>query len=67
MRLANGEQRAIKTGATDGTNLVVLDGLAGGEDILASPPAPAGSATSAQNKSTGMGMMGGPPSGGARR
>lgn len=67
VRLANGEQRAIKTGATDGTNLVVLDGLAGGEDILASPPAPAGSAKSAQNKSTGMGMMGGPPSGGARR
>ncbi len=69
VRLANGEQRAIKTGATDGTSLVVLEGLEGGEDILASTPAPAGTAKPAAGQGQrggGMGMMGGQPGGGRR-
>lgn len=71
VRLASGEERPIQTGATDGTRMVVLDGLSEGDDVLAS--APAASTTSAgggqqqrsggQSAMRGMGM-GGPPGGG---
>ncbi|WP_437949356.1 efflux RND transporter periplasmic adaptor subunit [Sorangium sp. So ce296] len=38
VRLANGEERPIKTGATDGTSMVVVEGLSEGDDVLASAP-----------------------------
>ena len=34
--LASGERRMIKTGPTDGTKMVVLGGLEGGEEIVVS-------------------------------
>jgi len=34
VELANGEQRPIKTGPTDGVKMVVLEGLSGGEEIV---------------------------------
>jgi HlyD family secretion protein len=74
VRLANGEERTIQTGATDGSKMVVLGGLEEGDDVLASAPAaPKTDATqrpqgSGQNpmRSVGMGGpgMGGPPGGG---
>jgi HlyD family secretion protein len=70
VRLASGEERVIKTGATDGARMVVLDGLADGDTVLASAPAaatakPATSAAGGQSAMRGMGM-GGPPPGGGR-
>ncbi len=65
VRLSSGQERPIKTGGTDGTSLVVLEGLSDGDTILASVPA--SSATpkgSGQSRGGGMGMMGGPPPGG---
>ena len=61
VRLANGQQRPIETGSTDGTSLVVLKGVEEGDDILASAPTAATAAKTAQNKQQngGMGMMGG--------
>ncbi|MBL8744604.1 MAG: efflux RND transporter periplasmic adaptor subunit [Myxococcales bacterium] len=65
VRLANGQQRPIEAGGTDGTNLVVLKGVEEGDDILAS--APAAPSAKAQNKQQGgMGMMGGGKPPGAR-
>jgi HlyD family secretion protein len=69
VRLASGEERPIKTGATDGTRMVVLDGLAEGDDVLASAPAASPSSKEqsqkqgSQSPMRGMGM-GGPPPGG---
>jgi RND family efflux transporter MFP subunit len=61
VRLANGQQRPIETGSTDGTSLVVLMGVEEGDDILASAPTAATAAKTGQAKqqSGGMGMMGG--------
>ncbi|KYF48092.1 hemolysin D [Sorangium cellulosum] len=42
VRLASGEERPIKTGATDGAHMVVLEGLSEGDDVLASAPPAAG-------------------------
>ncbi|XXX72283.1 efflux RND transporter periplasmic adaptor subunit [Sorangium sp. So ce134] len=64
VRLANGEERPIKTGATDGTNMVVAEGLSEGDDVLASAPvvsAPGpqqgqGQQRGGQNPMRGMGM-----------
>ncbi|MGK4003812.1 efflux RND transporter periplasmic adaptor subunit [Sorangium sp. So ce1036] len=39
VRLESGEERTIRTGATDGTHMVVLEGLSEGDDVLASAPA----------------------------
>ncbi len=36
--LASGEERPIKTGATDGAQMIVVDGLSEGDTILASAP-----------------------------
>lgn len=71
--LANGEERPIKTGATDGAQMIVLEGLEEGERILASAPVviPEGAPAQGQGQRggnpsmRGMGMgMGGPPRGG---
>lgn len=63
VRLANGEERTIRTGATDGTHMVVLEGLSEGDVVLASAPAPATSGPpqrqgqrGGQNPMRGMGM-----------
>ncbi|WP_437629756.1 efflux RND transporter periplasmic adaptor subunit [Sorangium sp. So ce854] len=62
VRLASGEERPIKTGATDGSHMVVLEGLSEGDDVLASaPPAAAPGAQQGQrpggsNPMRGMGM-----------
>ncbi|WP_437284075.1 efflux RND transporter periplasmic adaptor subunit [Sorangium sp. So ce406] len=64
VRLANGEERPIKTGATDGTQMVVVEGLSEGDDVLASAPAaapPQGQGQGqrqggGQNPMRGMGM-----------
>lgn len=67
VRLANGEQRPIKTGTTDGTRMVVLEGVDEGDSILAAPPASSAKAGGAnRSQQPGMGMMGGPPQGGRR-
>lgn len=66
VRLANGEQRPIKTGTTDGNTMVVLEGLSEGDDILASAPAPTTTAATQAPPGGGMGMMGGNPGGGNR-
>lgn len=64
VRLVGGEERTIVTGATDGTHIAVLKGLAPGDRVLAGstqrkdgPPQPGG-----QNPMRGMGM-GGPRGG----
>ncbi|WP_438013730.1 efflux RND transporter periplasmic adaptor subunit [Sorangium sp. So ce315] len=62
VRLANGEERPIKTGATDGTRMVVLEGLSEGDDVLASAPSAAapgpqqGQRPGGSNPMRGMGM-----------
>jgi HlyD family secretion protein len=69
VKLANGEERKIVTGATDGTQMVVLEGLQEGDDVLAS--APVASATPAQRPNQapmpGMGMGSGMGNGSGRR
>jgi len=71
--LASGEERPIKTGATDGTQMIVVDGLSEGDKVLASAPVSAEAKAPAQGKAQqqgggssmrGMGMgMGAAPSG----
>lgn len=64
VRLASGEERPIKTGATDGTRMVVLEGLSEGDAVLASAPptgAPGpqqgqGQRSGGSNPMRGMGM-----------
>jgi HlyD family secretion protein len=67
VRLANGEERAIRTGGTDGTHMVVLEGLDEGDDVVASPPAASAQSPQrpgGQNPMRGMGMgMGARPRG----
>ncbi len=61
VKLANGDERAIATGVTDGTQIVVTDGLSEGDDVLASAPlaAPAQAQRTNQAPIPGMGMSGG--------
>lgn len=66
VRLANGEQRPIKTGATDGNRMIVLEGIDEGDTILAAAPAPSGQ-KSAAPQGQGNPMMGGGMSGGNRQ
>jgi HlyD family secretion protein len=60
VKLPSGEEREIKTGGTDGARMVILDGLAEGDQILASAPA-AAPAQQPRNQGPfpGMGMGGG--------
>ena len=58
VKLQNGEERTIKTGSTDGTQMVVLEGVGEGEHVLAGAP-PAGAAQRQQGPIPGMGMGGG--------
>ncbi len=55
--LSSGEKRPIKTGASDGTRLVVTEGLAEGETILATAPATAKPTGQGQNQPPPGGMM----------
>jgi len=63
VRLPDGAERSIHVGATDGTQMVVLDGLQDGDTVLASAPisAPAAVANNSSNRAPipGMGMGGG--------
>jgi HlyD family secretion protein len=45
VRLPGGEQRPVRTGATDGTDIVVVEGLEEGEQVLSSGQAAAGEET----------------------
>jgi HlyD family secretion protein len=65
VKLASGEERAIKTGSTDGTQMVVLEGLSDGDRVLAAAPPPA--AQRQQGPMPGMGMGGGMRGGGRNR
>lgn len=58
VKLSNGEERTIKTGSTDGTQMVVLEGVTEGERVIAGAP-PAGGAPRMQGPMPGMGMGGG--------
>jgi HlyD family secretion protein len=68
VRLQSGEERTVKIGGTDGTSMVVLEGLNDGDMVLTSSPSPAGTARpTGTTKGGGMGMgMGAPPSGRSR-
>lgn len=62
VRLPDGAERSIHVGATDGTQMVVLDGLRDGDTVLASAPVSAPvAATNNTNRAPipGMGMGGG--------
>jgi HlyD family secretion protein len=58
VKLASGEERSIETGATDGSQMVVLKGLDAGEDLLASvsTPKPVTQQRPNQGPMPGMGM-----------
>lgn len=62
VKLPNGEERTIVTGGTDGTRMVVTEGLSEGDDVLASMPAPA----AGQGPQRPGGPMGGMLGGGRR-
>jgi HlyD family secretion protein len=63
VKLANGEERTIVTGSTDGTQMVVKSGLNDGEQVVAATPPPA-----AGNQNQRMqGAMPGMSMGGGRR
>jgi HlyD family secretion protein len=65
VKLANGEERSIRTGSTDGTQMVVTEGLGEGERVLAAaPPASAGPQNNQRGMMPGMPGMG---MGGGRR
>lgn len=66
VRLPNGEQRPIKTGTTDGSRMVVLEGVDEGDSIMASAPASSARSGGTARPQSGMGVMGGPPGGGRR-
>lgn len=62
VKLPSGEERDIVTGGTDGAQMVVLEGLREGEDVLASAPAPTPPAAGQRGPGgpmPGMGMGGG--------
>jgi len=58
VKLQNGEERTIKTGSTDGTQMAVLEGLGEGDRVLAGAPPPR-AGPSMQGPMPGMGMGGG--------
>jgi len=58
VKLQNGEERTIKTGSTDGSQMVVLEGVGEGERVVAGAPPP-GAAQRQQGPMPGMGMGGG--------
>lgn len=64
VRLAGGEERTLRTGSTDGTSMVVLEGLAEGDDVLVGATSTTKKTTtqSGQGSMRGMGM-GAPPAG----
>jgi len=70
VKLPNGEEKTIKTGGTDGNQMVVLEGLTEGDQVLASvtPPAAAGQQQQRNQGGPfpGMGMGGGRRGGGMR-
>jgi HlyD family secretion protein len=62
VRLPNGAERPIQVGPTDGTQMVVLDGLQEGDRVLASAPSATAAAPGPNNSRgpiPGMGMGGG--------
>lgn len=61
VKLPNGEERTIATGSTDGTMMVVQNGLSDGERVLAGTPPPAAASQNQrmQGPMPGMGNMGG--------
>ncbi|MAQ17057.1 MAG: hypothetical protein CMN30_19970 [Sandaracinus sp.] len=64
VQLVDGSERTVRTGATDGRQLVVQEGLAVGDTILAAPaPVAAAAETGGRNAM----MPGGPPPGGGPR
>ena len=63
VELPDGSRRALKTGATDGTHIVVLEGLAEGDEILADGRRGA----SAKSETPRSGLLPGPPRGGRPR
>jgi HlyD family secretion protein len=67
VRLASGEERRIVVGSTDGTSMVVTEGLSEGDRVLTSAPAAAASARPAGTQQGGQragGMGMGMPRGG---
>jgi HlyD family secretion protein len=59
VKLASGEERSIHTGSTDGTQMVVLDGLNDGDRVVASAPPASQNQQRMQSPMPGMGMGGG--------
>jgi HlyD family secretion protein len=62
VKLANGEERTIVTGSTDGTQMVVQSGLGEGDRVVAAAPPPAaanGNQRMMGGPMPGMGMGGG--------
>jgi RND family efflux transporter MFP subunit len=61
VKLANGEERNIVTGSTDGTQMIVTSGLSEGEHVVAGTPPPAAASQNQrmQGAIPGMGNMGG--------
>lgn len=70
VQLANGEERPIETGSTDGSQMIVVKGLEEGDTILAAAPVTAAPKTPAQGQQQGQnpmrGMSGGNMGGGNR-
>lgn len=56
VRLANGEERPIQTGATDGSQMVVTAGLSEGDDVLASAPVSSAAGPQGQGQRQGGGQ-----------
>jgi HlyD family secretion protein len=65
VKLSNGEERTIVTGSTDGSQMVVLEGLSDGDQVLANTPPP--SAASQGQRPMGGAMPGMGMGGGNRR
>jgi HlyD family secretion protein len=69
VQLANGEQRTIETGATDGNQMVVQKGLDAGDTVVANTTPQSAAKADSQQKSSGQNAMrgmglGGQPRGG---
>lgn len=63
VKLANGEERSIQTGSTDGTQMVVTKGLDEGERVVSAAPPPS---SGGGQRVPGMGMPGMGMGGGRR-
>jgi HlyD family secretion protein len=64
VKLASGEDRTIQTGSTDGSQMVVTEGLSDGDHVVAAAPPPA---AAQQNQRMMQGPMPGMGSGSGRR